>query len=138
MVVGVCASAASTSARLVIDFDPGTATVARTGEAATGAGQGGFMRPRVVRLTRSQYDNQPVAPGSDGELASSAAGRELGLEAGDLACVARRVHHVVTRVLCSPGQTRTTFGVDGREHQAAEQAEVLEVDRCWALLPGSS
>ncbi len=36
-------SAASTSARLVCDLDPGTATVARTGARATGAAQFAVM-----------------------------------------------------------------------------------------------
>ena len=36
---GPSASAASTSARLVIDFEPGTVTTASTGPPASGAGQ---------------------------------------------------------------------------------------------------
>ena len=40
MVEGPLASAASTSARLVSDFEPGTVTVAVTGTGACGAGQG--------------------------------------------------------------------------------------------------
>ena len=40
MVEGPSASAASTSARLVSDFEPGTVTVAVTGTGACGAGQG--------------------------------------------------------------------------------------------------
>src|SRR5262249_38311428 len=39
----VPASAVSSSARLVIDFDPGTVTVARTGPFASGAAQGTSM-----------------------------------------------------------------------------------------------
>jgi putative SOS response-associated peptidase YedK len=37
---GPCETAASTRARAVIDFEPGSATVARTGATATGAGHG--------------------------------------------------------------------------------------------------
>jgi hypothetical protein len=39
----VPASAVSSSARLVIDFDPGTVTVARTGSRATGAAHGSWV-----------------------------------------------------------------------------------------------
>ena len=44
MVEGPVAKAASTRARLVSDFEPGTCTVARTGSLAIGAGQ----RPEVA------------------------------------------------------------------------------------------
>ncbi len=51
-VVGVRAIAASTSARLVCDFDPGRRTVARTGLPACGAGHAAVVAP-VIRRSRA-------------------------------------------------------------------------------------
>jgi hypothetical protein len=45
MALGPSASAARTSARLVMDFEPGSVTLARTGRSAAGARQRGPSRP---------------------------------------------------------------------------------------------
>lgn len=54
-VLGVSASAAMTTARLVIDFEPGTLTVAATGRTAIGAvyGARGFVEI-TNRLSHAQ------------------------------------------------------------------------------------
>jgi putative SOS response-associated peptidase YedK len=54
MVPPVPASAASSSARFVIDFDPGTVTMARTGPRANGAGHGGAVTVVMVPSLRTR------------------------------------------------------------------------------------
>ncbi len=52
--LGPSASAASTSARLVMDFEPGSVTAARTGPSATGACQcGPVLAAGLVSMLRA-------------------------------------------------------------------------------------
>ena len=122
-VLGERARAASTSARLVCDFDPGRRTVARTGASAYGAGHGsthGRERSATGRsCDRARTVSRAGAPGRRGRPAWPRAAPSARLRRVPVgACCAG--------VLRPPGQTGPALGVDGGEHQAAEHAEVLE------------
>ena len=131
--VGPSASAASTSARLVSDFDAGQRH--RGSHRPVGA----RCRPRLAhdreRSARGLVAERTTvsragAPGPCGRRAGPRGGRPRARASG----AGRRV---VCGVLRAPGQAGPALGVDGGEDQAAEHGDVLEeVDALLGSLGG--
>ena len=122
---GAAASAASTRARLVMRLRArARRTVARTGAPARSAPATGRAHGRERSAAgRSRTGRAAVrrAAVARAPRAASLASRRAVRAA---APGARR--RVLRGVLRAPGEARLALGVDGGEHQAAEQAEVLE------------
>src|SRR4051794_632909 len=104
--------AASTSARLVSDFDPGSSTRTSTGPRATGAGH--RSRRGAGRVSTPQ---RLLAEGLRGESSL-----ELGLPGQTAGLAAGALHGV----LGAPRDAGTAFGVDRGQDQPAQHREILE------------
>src|SRR6185369_14336251 len=146
---GPSAIAARMSARLLIDFDPGTVIRPVTGPSARGAAQPCSVLIPLLRLVVSESEPRAWAllslsvsaevelgllelrglPGVVGQLLRLALGRlgaALGLALGCLSAAPGLAFRGLGTVRGAPGDTRLALGVDRREQQAAEQAEVLQ------------